>query len=103
MVHGAIAGWYGQMATQMPGEDITPFIYRSGNEPKGGETTLGNPAFTPAAVASLQVAEVCKILLGQGRCLNGRMLFLNLLDMEFLDMEFEEVPIVPGAAPGDPG
>ena len=24
MVHGAIAGWYGQMATQMPGEDITP-------------------------------------------------------------------------------
>jgi molybdopterin/thiamine biosynthesis adenylyltransferase len=88
MVHGAIAGWYGQMATQMPGEDITPFIYPSGNEPKGVETKLGNPAFTPAVVASLQVAEVCKILLGQGRCLNRRMLFLNLLDMEF-----EDVPI----------
>jgi hypothetical protein len=49
------------------------------------------------------VAEVCKILLGQGRCLNGRILFLNLLDMEFLDMEFEEVPIASDAAPGDPG
>ena len=98
MVHGAIAGWYGQMATQMPGEDITPFIYPSGNEPKGVETKLGNPAFTPAVVASLQVAEVCKILLGQGRCLNRRMLFLNLLEMEF-----EEVPIASGAAPGDLG
>jgi molybdopterin/thiamine biosynthesis adenylyltransferase len=97
MVHGAIAGWYGQMATQMPGEDITPFIYRSVNEPKGVETTLGNPAFTPAVVASLQVAEVCKILLGQGRCLNRRMLFLDLLEMEF-----EEVPIASGPAPGAP-
>lgn len=98
MVHGAIAGWYGQMATQMPGEDITPFIYPPGREAKGVETKLGNPAFTPAVVASLQVAEVCKILLGQGRCLQRRMLFLNLLEMEF-----EEVPIASGAAPGDPG
>ena len=97
MVHGAIAGWYGQMATQMPGEDITPFIYPSGSGPKGVEADLGNPAFTPAVVASLQVAEVCKILLGQGRCLNRRMFFLNLLEMEF-----EEVPIDSGAAPGDP-
>ena len=98
MVHGAIAGWYGQMATQMPGEDITPFIYPSGNEPKGVETKLGNPAFTPAVVASLQVAEVCKVLLGQGRCLTRRMLFLDLLEMEF-----EEVPIASGVAPGDRG
>ena len=103
MVHGAIAGWYGQMATQMPGEDISGHIYPSGREQRGVETRLGNPAFTPAVVASLQVAEVCKILLGQGRCLNGRILFLNLLDMEFLDMEFEEVPFASGAAPGDPG
>jgi molybdopterin/thiamine biosynthesis adenylyltransferase len=98
MVHGAIAGWYGQMATQMPGEDINPFIYPSGSEPKGVEAKLGNPSYTPAVVASLQVAEVCKILLGKGRCLNRRMLFLNLLEMEF-----EEVPIASAAAPGDHG
>lgn len=97
LVHGAIAGWYGQMATQMPGEDIAPFIYPSGSGPKGVETKLGNPSFTPAVVASLQVAEVCKILLGQGRVLNRRMLFLNLLEMEF-----EEVPIASDAAPGNP-
>jgi molybdopterin/thiamine biosynthesis adenylyltransferase len=96
MVHGAIAGWYGQMSTQMPGEDIFRHIYPSGKEPRGVETRLGNPAFTPAVVASLQVAEVCKILLGQGRCLSGRMLFLNLLDMEFLDMEFAKDPNASG-------
>src|SRR5512140_689815 len=96
MIHGAIAGWYGQMATQMPGEDIAPFIYPSGSEPKGVETKLGNPSFTPAVVASLQVAEACKILLGKGRTLNRRMLLLNLLEMEF-----EEVPIASGLAPGD--
>jgi molybdopterin/thiamine biosynthesis adenylyltransferase len=98
MVHGAIAGWYGQMATQMPGEDISPFIYPSWSGPKGVETDLGNPAFTPAVVASLQVAEVCKILLGQGRRLDRRILFLNLLEMEF-----EEVPIASAPAPGDSG
>jgi molybdopterin/thiamine biosynthesis adenylyltransferase len=103
MVHGAIAGWYGQMATQMPGEDISRHIYPSGKEQRGVETRLGNPAFTPAVVASLQAAEVCKILLGQGRCLNGRILFLNLLDMEFLDMEFDEAPTASGAAERDPG
>ena len=54
-------------------------------------------AINPAVVASLQVAEVCKILLGQGRVLDRRMLFLDLLEMEF-----EEVPIASDAAPGDP-
>jgi molybdopterin/thiamine biosynthesis adenylyltransferase len=91
---GDLLPWAGQVAA----EDITPFIYPSGNEPKGVEAKLGNPAFTPAVVASLQAAEVCKILLGQGRCLNRRMLFLDLLRMEF-----EEVPIASGVAPGNRG
>jgi molybdopterin/thiamine biosynthesis adenylyltransferase len=44
---------------------------------------LGNPSFTPAIVASLQVAEVCKLILGHGETASGRMLLFNLLDMEF--------------------
>jgi molybdopterin/thiamine biosynthesis adenylyltransferase len=81
-VHGAIAGWYGQVAVQMPGEDISPLLGPISAEGKGLEANLGNPAFTPAAIASLQVAEVAKILLGRGS-LSGRVLFANLLDMEF--------------------
>lgn len=83
VVHGAIAGWYGQVATQRPGEDISPYLVSASMGTKGVETSLGNPAFTPAIVASLQVAEVCKLILGQGETASGRMLLLNMLDMEF--------------------
>lgn len=90
LVHGAIGGWYGQVATQLPGDDISPRILKGRGQQKGVETRLGNPSFTPAVVASLQVAEACKILLGQGTPLSSRMLFLNLLDMEFCEIGMEE-------------
>ena len=83
LVHGSIAGWYGQVATQVGGEDISRFLAGAGGEGQGVEVTLGNPSFTPATVASLQVAEGCKLMVGQGRALSGRMLVLNLLEMEF--------------------
>ncbi len=83
LVHGAIAGWYGQLTTQMPGQDISPLL-ETGSAPDGaGERPLGNPSFTPAVVASLQVAELVKVLLGRGTPLARRLLLLNLLDMQF--------------------
>ncbi|WP_305043212.1 HesA/MoeB/ThiF family protein [Geoalkalibacter sp.] len=82
MVHGAIAGWYGQVFTQFPGEDHLQRIYAHGVDGKGAEKTLGNPSFTPALVASLEVAEACKILIGVGEPLRGRKLIIDLLDME---------------------
>lgn len=82
MVHGAIAGWYGQVFTQYPGEDHLQRIYAHGSDGKGAEKTLGNPSFTPALIASLEVAEACKILIGVGEPLRGRKLILDLLDME---------------------
>jgi molybdopterin/thiamine biosynthesis adenylyltransferase len=88
-VHGAIGGWYGQVATQLPGEDISRLIYGFRTEAKGVEARLGNPAFTPAVVASLQVAEGCKVLLDQGECLRHRLLVINLLDMEIEAVEIE--------------
>lgn len=82
MVHGAIAGWYGQVLTQFPGEKHLQRIYAHGVEGMGAEKTLGNPSFTPALVASLEVAEACKILIGVGESLRGRKLIIDLLDME---------------------
>ena len=82
-VHGAIAGWYGQVTTQPPGADIAPLLESGSPAGKGVEVALGNPSFTPALVASLQVAEVVKVLLGRGAPLAGRLLLVNLLDMEF--------------------
>lgn len=85
-VHGAICGWYGQVATQYPGEGTIEKLYRSAGD-KGMETVYGNPSFTPAVIASLQVAEVCKILLGEGETLRKRVLLINLLDMELEELQ----------------
>jgi molybdopterin-synthase adenylyltransferase len=82
LVHGAIAGWYGHVTTQFPGDDTLQTIYRSWKAGKGVEQTLGNPSFTPALVASLEVAEVCKLLTGQGTTLRGRQLMIDLFSME---------------------
>lgn len=82
LVHGAIAGWYGHVATQFPGDSALRTIYRAGSTGKGVEATLGNPSFTPAVVASLEVSEVCKLLLGYGTPLRGRQLMIDLLTME---------------------
>ncbi|HTY21058.1 MAG TPA: HesA/MoeB/ThiF family protein [Geobacteraceae bacterium] len=87
VVHGAIGGWYGQVATQLPGENISPQIFGMSPPYKGIETDFGNPSFTPAVIASFQVAEACKILLREGRCLNKRILFINLLDMEIVEVK----------------
>jgi molybdopterin/thiamine biosynthesis adenylyltransferase len=88
MVHGAIAGWYGHVATQLPGDTTVQSIYRNWVEGKGIEKQLGNPAFTPAIVASLQVAEVCKIVLGKGELLRNRKLSIDLLDMEIHEITY---------------
>jgi molybdopterin/thiamine biosynthesis adenylyltransferase len=87
MVHGTIGGWYGQVTTQLPGDDTVQMIYRNCKDAKGVERMLGNPSFTPAVVASLEVAEVCKLLLAQGNALHKKMLFINLLDMEIDQIE----------------
>lgn len=82
LVHGAIAGWFGHVTTQFPGDTSLQTIYRSWEAGKGIEQSLGNPSFTPAMVASLEVAEVCKLLLGQGTPLRGRQLIIDLFSME---------------------
>lgn len=89
MVHGAIGGWYGQVCTQFPGDDTVQKLYSRWVEGKGVEQQLGNPSFTPAVVASMEVAEVCKILLGVGDPLRNRKLVINLLEMSFEEVAFE--------------
>ena len=88
LVHGAIAGWYGQVTTEFPGDGSVAALYGFANTERGEEKRLGNPAFTPAVVASLQVAEVCKLLLGVGQPLRRRAIAINLLDMSV-----EEIPL----------
>lgn len=88
MVHGAIGGWYGQVITIMPGDDILSTIYVD-PDVKGVEKELGNPSFTPALIASYQVAEAVKILLGKGEILRKKMLYIDTLSNSTTIIEFD--------------
>lgn len=86
MVHGAIAGWYGQVTTIFPNDNTLNYIYHTGQN-KGIEQVLGNPSFTPALVASIEVSEVLKILIGKGKLLRNRLLIINTLEQEYEILE----------------
>lgn len=82
LVHGAIAGWFGQVSVILPGDRTLHSILPEGVD-KGIETELGNPAFTPALVASIEVAEGIKLLLGREGILRHKLLTIDLLNQDY--------------------
>ncbi|HEX3048210.1 MAG TPA: HesA/MoeB/ThiF family protein [Bacillota bacterium] len=82
LVHGSIDGWYGQVTTIFPGDRTLDYIYPNfdGQNPP---TKLGNPSFTPALVASIEVSEVLKILIGRGSLLRKKLLIIDTLEQEY--------------------
>ncbi|MEI6856552.1 HesA/MoeB/ThiF family protein, partial [Psychrilyobacter sp.] len=74
MVHGAIGGWIAQVAVIMPGDFILEKIYKGDDL----ENKMGNPSFTPALAASIQVGEVIKFLLKKGELLKNKVLYIDL-------------------------
>ena len=78
MVHGAIAGYVGQVMTILPGDEGLRALHGYGEVPERGiEVELGNPAATPMMVAAWEVQETIKLLLGHGDLLRGRLLFMD--------------------------
>jgi molybdopterin/thiamine biosynthesis adenylyltransferase len=81
LVHGAVAGFSGQVTVICP-EDVgfASFYGSPAAVPeKGIELELGNLAGIVSAVASIQVQEAVKIITGIGRPLRNRLLFLDSL------------------------
>ena len=80
LVHGAIAGFNGQLTTIFPQDKGLELIYGSDrNLPEHGtEVTLGAPTVTPAIIASLEAQEVIKILLKRGKLFRNRLLYLDI-------------------------
>lgn len=87
MVHGAISGWYAHVATIYPGDRLLEQIYPQPVHEL--ENPLGNPAFTPAFAASIQIAEMLKVLIGRGTTLKGQ-----LLQVDLLEHRYEVIPLV---------
>lgn len=88
LIHGAISGWYGQVSTIMPYDNTISKIYANMTD-TDIDTSLGNPAFTPALVASIQVSEAIKVLLDKGDTLHKKLLTVDLLNMNFDIIDFE--------------
>ncbi|QGU94714.1 HesA/MoeB/ThiF family protein [Clostridium bovifaecis] len=86
MVHGAIAGWYGQVSTIFPGDDTLGKIYPRKHD-HGVEKELGNPSFTPALVASIQVSEILKVLIGRGDLLRNKILHIDTYEQSYTVLE----------------
>lgn len=85
LIHGAIGGWHGQVGVVMPGMGLLREIY--GGEDAEDERPT-NPAFTPAVISGIQVAETIKVLLGKEESLAGKLLTIDLLNHEYEIIEF---------------
>jgi molybdopterin/thiamine biosynthesis adenylyltransferase len=89
-VHGAIAGFSGQLMTIFPGDKglgaiCGPYTDENGC---GVETLTGNPAATAAIIAAWEVQEAIKIITGIGEPIRNRLLFLD-----FAGGFFDEIPL----------
>ena len=62
LVHGAVTGWYGQVAVQSPGDDLVSRLYSHPGQPEM-ELSPDNFSAGVAAVASLQAVLAVKVLL----------------------------------------
>jgi molybdopterin/thiamine biosynthesis adenylyltransferase len=82
LVHGAIAGFDGQVMTVFPDDRGLIAIYGPGDrvrkDPRSPEAIMGVPALMPSMVATFQAMEVLKILLCRGTLLRNTLLHVGL-------------------------
>jgi len=92
-VHGALAGFEGQILTVFPEDPGLKQIYGSGDESPGPanrpEFLLGVPSITPSLVATLEAMEVLKILLNRGTPFRNKMVYIDLERGEWNQFRFQ--------------
>ncbi len=88
-VSAAVAGVSGHVTTIFPGDQGLKLIYGKPElaAEKGAETSLGNLPTIVNMVASLECAEVVKVLLDKKDVLRNRLLILDLADNTFEVMQ----------------
>ena len=72
MIHGAIAGWYGQVAVSVPGSGDRKTIRRCKNR-------RGNGTIRPLPQIAARLAEAIKVLTENPHSLISRILYIDLL------------------------
>lgn len=93
LVHGAVAGFEGQLMTIFPEDTGLALLYGTGDgerhPEKSPEALLGVPAVTPSLVATLQAMEVIKVLLNRGRPFRNVMVHVDLETGEMNRFSFD--------------
>lgn len=87
LVHGAISGWFGQVSTIMPNDNTLNLIYKTD---ENLENSLGNPSFTPALVAAVEVSEVLKILIERGEILRYKLLLIDTYTQNYTVIKLKD-------------
>jgi molybdopterin-synthase adenylyltransferase len=90
-IHGAINGFNGQVSTIFPQDKGLKAIYGPPEryEKQNKKSIVSVPSFTPALIASLQVAEVVKVLLNRGQPLRNKVLLINLEESDINVVEIK--------------
>jgi len=78
-VHGAIAGFYGQVTTILSEDEGLRRIYGSRDKAPeaGSESELGTPPTIASIIASFQAQEVVKVLLESDKLLRNKLLCID--------------------------
>ena len=81
LVHGAVQQWYGQVGVQLAGGTLIQDLY--GLHVDDSTTAPSILASTVAVIASIQVAETCKLLLGMESPLHNNWINIDLRRLTF--------------------
>jgi molybdopterin/thiamine biosynthesis adenylyltransferase len=92
LIHGAIAGFDGQLMTIFPEDPGLTSLYGNGNvkknDPSRPGAVLGVPALTPSIIATLQAMEVIKVILKRGNLFRNKLLHIDLESGQFNQFGF---------------
>lgn len=84
LIHGAVEGWFGQIATVLPGDDTLSRLYPGFGESDSVDSRHPSVlSFAACMVASVQAAEAAKLLLGKEPSFRDQVLFLDLMSNGF--------------------
>ena len=82
LVHGALAGFEGQVMTIFPDDPGLKHLYRNegagGDKSKRPESILGVPTLTPSLIATLEAMEVLKVILKREKIFRNTMVHVDL-------------------------
>ena len=95
LVHGALAGFEGQLMTIFPDDPGLKQIYGKvvkDKNSKGAESVLGVPVIMPSLISTLQAMEVLKIILNRGRLFRNAMVFVDMETGQLNEYKFGNSP-----------